>query len=180
MKFLIFNLSVIAALTYLILGPGEIPDLAKMAKNSGAASLKPVSNLVATSSSTISEITKNPIINNSIKGIRDKTRPAGDGTAVHSKPDPRSRVSVSKNRGIQSIKPVPPMPPATTIAERPETIAPKPTRSKPKLSKMKMETATPEQKVEPKSKFMSRENRRKELLKLARSAETFFINRLSR
>ena len=86
--------------------------------------------------------------------------------------------SVQKNQSEQLEK-VPPLPQPEPIRTLPETIAPKPVVSAATPSTRSNHTVGQHIKEQEQPKFMSKEERRKELLKIARSAEKLFIRRLT-
>ena len=178
MKFLIFNLSVVTALAYLILGQDQLSEIGRTISEKGNVSLKKAIPFLNTPHSK--EVSEKTI------GIKTETTPEKITEPIVktqiATPEASNNVkkitSVQTNQSKQFTK-VPPLPQPEPIRTLPETTAPKPavapatpsTRSSYKVSQRIKEEKQPE--------FMSKEERRKELLKIARSAEKLFIRRLT-
>ena len=86
--------------------------------------------------------------------------------------------SVQKNHS-ERLEKVPPLPQPEPIRTLPETTAPKPTVSAATPSTRSSYTVVQHIEEQKQPDFMSKEERRKELLKIARSAEKLFIRRLT-
>ena len=179
MKFLIFNLSVVTALAYLILGQDQLSDIGRTISKKGNVSVEKAITFLNTPHSK-------QVIEKTI-GIKTETTPETKTEQIIKTqtitPEARFKninkiASVQKSQSNRFTK-VPPLPQPEPIRTLPETTAPKPavsaatpsTRSSYKVSQRIKEEKQPE--------FMSKEERRKELLKIARSAEKLFIRRLT-
>ena len=179
MKFLIFNLSVVTALAYLILGQDQMSDIGRTISEKGNVSLEKAITFLNTPHSK--EVIEKTI------GIKTETTPDKITEPIvktqiaipeASNNNINKITSVQKNQSKEFTK-VPPLPQPEPIRTLPETTAPKPavsaatpsTRSSYKVAQRIKEQEQPE--------FMSKEERRKELLKIARSAEKLFIRRLT-
>lgn len=179
MKFLIFNLSVVTALAYLILGQDQVSDIGRTISEKGNVSLEKAITFLNTPHS-------NEIIEKTI-GIKTETAPKKTTEPIVkpqiTTPEPNNNninkiASVQKNQSEQLEK-VPPLPQPEPIRTLPETIAPKPVVSAATPSTRSSHTVGQHIKEQEQPKFMSKEERRKELLKIARSAEKLFIRRLT-
>ena len=179
MKFLIFNLSVVTALAYLILGQDQLSDIGRTVSQKGNVSVEKAITFLNTPHSK-------QVIEKTI-GIKTETTPDKITEPIvktqiaipeASNNNINKITSVQKNQSKEFTK-VPPLPQPEPIRTLPETTAPKPavsaatpsTRSSYKVAQRIKEQEQPE--------FMSKEERRKELLKIARSAEKLFIRRLT-
>ena len=179
MKFLIFNLSVVTALAYLILGQDQMSDIGRTISEKGNVSLEKAITFLNTPHSK--EVIEKTI------GIKTETAPEKKTERIIKTqtitPEARFNninkiASVQKNQSKQ-FKKAPPLPQPEPIRTLPETTAPKPAVSEATPSTgsgYKVAQHIKEQKL---PEFMSKEERRKELLKIARSAEKLFIRRLT-
>jgi hypothetical protein len=179
MKFLIFNLSVITALAYLIIGQEQLSDIGRTISEKGSVSLEKAVTFLNTPNSK--EIIEKTI------GIKMETTPEKEIESILTVP---TRKPELRNTGIKKIAPaqnnqsnqfieVPPLPQPEPIRTLPETNAPKPAVSvaaSSNTSRYQVPLKITEQKQ---AEFMSKKERRKELLKIARSAEALFIRRLT-
>ena len=179
MKFLIFNLSVVTALAYLILGQDQISDIGRTVSEKGNVSLEKAITFLNTPHSK--EVIEKTI------GIKTETTPEKITEPIVktqiaipevSNNNINKITSVQKNQSKQFTK-VPPLPQPEPIRTLPETTAPKPTVSAATHSTRISDTVGQHIKEQEQPKFMSKEERRKELLKIARSAEKLFIRRLT-
>ena len=179
MKFLIFNLSVVTALAYLILGQDQLSDIGRTISEKGNVSLEKAITFLNTPHS-------NEIIEKTI-GIKTETAPKKTTEPIVkpqiTTPEPNNNninkiASVQKNQS-ERFKKAPPLPQPEPIRTLPETTAPKPAVSEATPSTRSSYTVAQHIKEQKQPEFMSKEERRKELLKIARSAEKLFIRRLT-
>ena len=179
MKFLIFNLSVVTALAYLILGQDQMSDIGRTISEKGNVSLEKAITFLNTPHSK--EVIEKTI------GIKTETEPEKKTERIIKTqtvtPEARFNnidkiASVQKNQSKQ-FKKAPPLPQPEPIRTLPETTAPKPAVSVATPSARSSDTVGRHIKEQGQPQFMSKEDRRKELLKIARSAEKLFIRRLT-
>ena len=179
MKFLIFNLSVVTALAYLILGQDQLSDIGRTISEKGNVSVEKAIAFLNTPHSK--QVIKKTI------GIKTETTPEKITEPIVktqiafpevSNNNINKITSVQKNQSKQFTK-VPPLPQPEPIRTLPETTAPKPAVSAATPSTGSSYKVSQRIKEEKQPVFMSKEERRKELLKIARSAEKLFIRRLT-
>ena len=179
MKFLIFNLSVVTALAYLILGQDQLSDMGRTISEKGNVSVEKAITFLNTPHSK-------QVIEKTI-GIKTETTPEKitEPIVKTQTVTPEARfnnidkiASVQKNQSKQ-FKKAPPLPQPEPIRTLPETTAPKPAVSAETPSTRSSYTVAQHIKEQKQPEFMSKEERRKELLKIARSAEKLFIRRLT-
>ena len=179
MKFLIFNLSVVTALAYLILGQDQLSEIGRTISEEGNVSLEKAITFL-----------NNP----NSKEVIEKTIAIKTETAPEKKIEPILKTQIttpeSSNNNINKITPVQknkskqfkkaaPLPQPEPIRTLPETTAPKPAVSAETPSTRSSYTVAQHIKEQKQPEFMSKAERRKELLKIARSAEKLFIRRLT-
>ena len=159
MKFLIFNLSVVSALAYLILGQERLADIGKTVTEKGEISLE-IDKVTQPGTQT------NPVAAEQILLPKFETKAS-------------KKIIAANNNKPEILQELPPLPKPELIKSFQKTKAPKPIISA-ALSSPKATNQTFWKDQEPKQPpLMSRGERRKELLKIARSAEKLFIRRLT-
>ena len=179
MKFLIFNLSVVTALAYLILGQDQLSDIGRTISERGTVSLEKAITFLNTPHTK--EIIEQTIGIKTETAPEKKTEPIMKTQTVTPEErfnDINKIASVQKNQSKQ-FKKAPPLPQPEPIRTLPETTAPKPAVSVATPSTRSSYTVAQHIKEQKQPEFMSKEERRKELLKIARSAEKLFIRRLT-
>jgi hypothetical protein len=179
MKFLIFNLSVVSALAYLILGQEHLADIGKTVTEKGEVSLEQA--IAFIKSPTSKELTKKITKIDKVTQPGTQTKPVAAEQIVLPKFETKvsKKIITAKNNKPETLQELPPLPKPELIKSFPETKAPKPIISA-ALSSPKATSQTFWKDQEPKQPpLMSRGERRKELLKIARSAEKLFIRRLT-
>ena len=202
MKFLIFNIAVTAALVYLLIGEGKMPSLDDVMSRTEKATTQVTSTIAGM---VTPERQKPPMVGRpSVPRppqpiVRAEPSPISEkaglvnATPVVASVDPRPTATVTPTLDPKTQSDVPsltvtatkptlaPLPPAQTVTQRQVKPVPVPTTtsnlgSAPTVATAKSpvftETAAP--------KFMTPVERRRELAKLARSAEVLFIDRLSK
>ena len=179
MKFLIFNLSVVAALAYLILGQEQLSDIGSKVTEKGGVSLEKAIAFLNTPNSK--EITdKTTGIKRAIKP-EEKPEPIAmqQTTTPELRANDIAKIAPDKNNQLKQSIDVPPLPQPEAIRVLPETNAPRPAVSVAASSRRGSYPVPLEIAEQRQPEFMSNEERRKELLKIARSAEKLFIRRLT-
>ena len=179
MKFLIFNLSVVTALAYLILGQDQLSDIGKTISEKGNTSLEKAITFFNAPNS-------NEVIEKTIS-IKTETAPEKKTERIiktqAETPESRfnniNKIGSVQKKQSQQFKKAPPLPQPEPIRKLPETTAPKPAISAATPSTRSSYKVVQHIKKQKQPEFMSKEERRKELLKIARSAEKLFIRRLT-
>ena len=202
MKFLIFNIAVTAALVYLLIGEGQMPGLDDVMSRTEKATTQVTSAIVGMVTPERQEplVVRRPSTPRALRPVppTDPTPSSEDASPANETPmvasvdrHPEATVTPTLDPETQSDVPtltvtatkptLAPLPPAQTVTQRQVKPVPIPTTtsnldSAPTVAAAKSpvvtETAAP--------KFMTPVERRRELAKLARSAETLFIDRLSK
>jgi hypothetical protein len=190
MKFFIFNIAVTAALLYLLIGEGQMPNLDHVMSRTEKATTQVAS---AIDGIVAPERQEQPTLRQPSAPQPPRVVMPAKPTPILKKKNPDSKTSVvtstldpkprpdAPSQMVTAIKTTPvPLPPAQTVAQRQVKQIPVPTISDsleaaPPMAASKssafFEPATP--------KFMTPADRRRELSKLARSAERLFIDRLA-
>jgi hypothetical protein len=191
MKFLIFNIAVTAALVYLLIGEGQMPGLDDVMSRTEKATTQ-VTNAIAgmvTPERQEPPMVRQPsapqppraVVPAERMPISEKLSPANKTSVVASILDPKPRPDAPSPMVTASKTTLVPLPPAQTVARRQVKPVPIPTISHSLETAPPMATAkTPVFAETAAPKFMTPMERRRELYKLARSSEIFFIDRLSK
>ncbi|MBH67132.1 MAG: hypothetical protein CMM58_02145 [Rhodospirillaceae bacterium] len=180
MKFLIFNTSVIAALVYLIVGQDQIQNFTKRIQKEGKETLKTATTFVKTdilSTNETPRIKKN--INQSIN-VKNKQLEKSK-IAAEQPPKMPLNVNIAPNNIQKTVtKKAPSLPLPEVVSSRPNTVAPKPVAVDDRFATEQTKVERPKLAKKDGSAFGSRQDLRKALVELARSAEDLFIDRLAR
>ena len=198
MKFLIFNIAVTAALVYLLIGEGQMPGLDDVMSRTEKATTQVTSTLAAMVTPERELPAKNerqsppkpverlePVLKSEEPSSDDATPAAASVKPRPVSPNAQTRVPRAKPEAsapaVTAAKPeLAPLPAAQTVAMRQAKPVPVPISPSDLRSVESAPAKNPRVLAEPPApKFMTPAERRRELSKLARSAETLFLDRLS-
>ena len=176
MKFLLFNITVLTALAYLVFDNGEMHKISNKIQKSSFDAIEKVK--------TLSKPIQEKLIENQLSGDKykvDKSSHEQSETSLSRLPYPAetgNQLTTVQNKETRSSSELPPLPDPEFVEIR-EKLSPKKPRTNNDKNKSPKQLGTISTAKEERGQtFMSRAERHKELQKLAQSAEDLFLNRM--
>ena len=176
MKFLLFNITVLTALAYLVFDNGEMHKISNKIQTSSFDAIEKVK--------TLSKPIQEKLIENQL--LRDKYKIGKSSHEQNETSSPRlpypaetgDKLITVQNKETRSSSELPPLPDPAFVEVREKPNPKKPQTNNDKNKSLKKLGTISIAKEEEGQTFMSRAERHKELQKLAQSAEDLFLNRM--